>query len=218
MANARKHRFGHRAQLPIDVLRVVVIELDPHVVAVDGFDGVERVVLAFQQVIRFDLRAEGFQHDVDAVRAEAFAGVAHVVDVGVEIGVAVSADGDNARHDVHGRAFQGNGVFQRLVDVASCLAFAPRQGGQPPFAVFGIARRAVKKHLLQAVLVQQRFQLGGGIVVGPQVFDVAEARVRRRLEAFEEGAVGKHHGQVGSKFGHGYFPRFFRSLTSSSVR
>ena len=68
------------------------------------------------------------------------------------------------------------------------------------------------------VEVRERFQLGGGIVVGPQVFDVAEARVRRRLEAFEEGAVGKHHGQVGSKFGHGYFPRFFRSLTSSSVR
>jgi len=62
---------------------------------------------------------------------------------------------DDARHDVHGRAFQGNGVFQRLVDVAPRLAFAPRQGGQPPFAFFGIARRAVIEAEKENAILEQ---------------------------------------------------------------
>ena len=197
---------------------MVVVELDVDVVACDCFHRSKRVVLAFQQVIWLHLWAERFKGDVDAVRAELFCGVADVFDKGIEIVFAARAFRHDTGHHVHGRACQRNGILQCLVDIATGIGFATGQGGKPPFARCGITGSSVEQHLLQAVLIEQRFQLGGGIVIRPQVFNIAESGSGGCGETLREGALGEHHGEVGCKFGHGYFPRFLRSSISAAVR
>ena len=115
----------------------------------------------------------------------------------------VLAGRDQPRHHVQAAIAQPRGVFQRLVQPAPELVLPTGQRGDAALAGLPVAGRRVEQRLREAMRVQPRANLGGGMLVGKQELHRLEAIARGRGEAFQEGMFGVHHAEVCSQARHG---------------
>ena len=90
-------------------------------------------------------------------------------------------------------------IVDRLVDAGAKLGDAPGQAGQSPLTLHPVARRQVEQRLGRAVRVEARGDLGGGKVVGADIFDATKTELRRGLETTEKRPLGEQHREIGGK-------------------
>ena len=74
--------------------------------------------------------------------------------------------------------------------------------GDAALAPGPIAGGHVVQNLRQVERIQFRFQVSGVVIVGKQILDAGEARLRGGFEAIHEVDFVEQHGQVGAKLRH----------------
>ena len=198
--------------IALNNLTVVQIHLYFQVGCTHLLNDFMRVVLPVQKKAGNVPRVDRFDQHITPLLCRFSGRPAQVGDVGGAHLLAGHALGNQAGHQMKARAVQCLDIVQRQTDAGPELGLPPRQASNTTAAAFprssdggtvNTARGGVEQGLLQVVCAEPGRQHFFVPLVGKQKFHRLETIQGSGFKTVEEGHLGVHHGQVGSKFRHG---------------